>query len=151
MDSVKDTQAKDKKKGTGDQAPQVQWLRDLDARIAKYLGILPATLEKLNRTANSITNPLFRFLEREVTVATNLLNKIRGNLVETKNLCEGKIQSTVDMRKLAKDLYSDLVPASWKRYTVAKLSVTDWISDFKKRLDQFSTLIPIKEYRINFL
>lgn len=71
----------------------------------------------------------------------------RGNLTEIKNFCEGKIQSTADMRKLAKELHSDQVPVSWKRYTVAKLSVTDWITDFKKRLDQFNHIIPIKEYR----
>jgi len=145
LESVKETTTKKKK---GEEAvPQVAWLRDLDERVNKYLGILPTNIEKLNRTAGSITNPLFRFLEREVTVATNLLNRVRGNLLEIKNLCEGKVQSTVDMRKLAKELHSDEVPVSWKRYTVAKLSVADWISDFKKRLDQFSGLIPVKEYR----
>jgi len=146
LESVKDQTAAKKKKGE-DSVPQVQWLRDLDERVNKYLGILPTNLEKLNRTAGSITNPLFRFLEREVTVATNLLNKVRGNLLDTKNLCEGKVQSTVDMRKLAQELHSDEVPVGWKRYTVAKLSVADWISDFKKRLDQFNTLIPSKEYQ----
>ena len=41
---------------------------------------LPSQLELLNRTAQAIQNPLFRFLEREVTVASGLLDLVKGDL-----------------------------------------------------------------------
>jgi len=37
-------------------------------------------LELLTRTAQAITNPLFRFLEREVTVASQLLDLLVEDL-----------------------------------------------------------------------
>ena len=135
------------KKQKSNEPQQIQWLKNLGERVSKYLSILPANIEKMNRTSNSINNPLFRFLEREVTVASKLLDKVRTNLTEIKNFCEGKIQSTSEMRKLAKELHSELIPVTWKRYTVAKIPVTEWITDFKNRLIQFSRIIPLKEYQ----
>lgn len=126
---------------------QVKWLRVLGEKSARYYQILPTNIEKLNRTSGSITNPLFRFLEREVTVATKLLNVLRSNLGEIKLLCDGKIQSTADMRKLAQQIHSEQIPTTWRKYRVANLSVTDWITDFKKRLDQFNRIIPQADYR----
>lgn len=41
-----------------------------------------------------MNNPLFRFLEREVTVATKLLNNIQKNSIDIQDLCNGKILAT---------------------------------------------------------
>ena len=130
------------------QQQQVQWLRVLGERATKYLSILPLNLEKLQRTEKSITDPLFRFLEREVTVATSLLEKIRGNLFDLKNMCEGTTTSTNVTKNLALEIHNDQIPTIWKKYTTLKMPVNDWILDFKKRLDQFSRLISQNEYRI---
>ena len=46
------------------------WLVKLQGKIDKMIKSLPLQLEILKRTSLSITNPLFRFLEREVTVAS---------------------------------------------------------------------------------
>jgi len=66
--------------GTGDDLSATEssdkssWLSELQVRLEKMLAMLPTQLELLVRTAQAITNPLFRFLEREVTVASNLLD-----------------------------------------------------------------------------
>jgi dynein heavy chain 1, cytosolic len=58
-------------RGAQDEKPkQMQWLIDTAAKCEKFLGLLPNTLSKLPRTQDSINDPLFRFLEREVTVAS---------------------------------------------------------------------------------
>ena len=134
-------------KGDGVQEQQVQWLRVLGERANKYLAILPLNLEKLERTEKSITDPLFRFLEREVTVTTSLLDKIRGNLFDLKNMCEGTTTSTNITKNLALEIHNDLIPTIWKKYNTLTMSVNDWILDFRKRLDQFSKLIGVKDYR----
>lgn len=135
-----------KSEGAGPQQ-QVQWLRVLGERANKYLAILPLQLEKLPRTEKSITDPLFRFLEREVTVTTALLEKIRANLFDLKNMCEGTSTSTNLTKNLALEIHNDQIPTIWKKYNTLKMSVNDWIIDFKKRLDQFSKLIALKDYR----
>jgi len=38
-----------------------------------------------------MNDPLFRFLERECTVATKILEMVRTNLGEVKLMCEGKL------------------------------------------------------------
>ena len=144
LESTSEKKAIGKKEG-GQQ--QVKWLRNLGEKAVRYLQILPSSIEKLNRTSNSISNPLFRFLEREVTVATKLLDTLRSNLGEIKLLCEGKAQSTSLTRKLAQEIHAEQVPSVWKKYRVANLTVTDWVTDFKKRLDQFNEIIPKKDYQ----
>ena len=57
-----------------------------------------------------MNDPLFRFLEREITVAGNLLKTIRKNLEELRNLAEGKVLATNVLRNLAKDVYADIIP-----------------------------------------
>lgn len=67
-------------------------------KVAKYLEIIPKSIEKLERTEEKMNNPLFRFLEREVTVATKLLNQIQKNSNDTQDLCNGKILATNILR-----------------------------------------------------
>jgi len=42
--------------------------------------MLPEPLKLMQRTANLITNPLFRFLEREVITGHRLLEQVRQEL-----------------------------------------------------------------------
>jgi dynein heavy chain 1 len=53
------------------------------------IGRLPGQLDLLKRTAKAITNPLFRFLEREVTVTSGLLDAVRDDLNAVLELCKG--------------------------------------------------------------
>ena len=88
--------------GTGDdlgnddsnEDAQSAWLVQTQAKCEKMLENLPTQLELLNRTAQAIQNPLFRFLEREVTVASKLLDIVKSDLVNLIDLCSGKRKST---------------------------------------------------------
>jgi len=97
-----------------------------------------------------MNDPLFRFLDREITVAGSLLRTIRRNLTELKNLAEGKVLATNVLRQLAKDVFNDVVPPAWLKYVVSPMCLNDWMSDFKKRLDQFKSLAETPKYRILF-
>jgi dynein heavy chain 1 len=46
------------------------------------------------RNAEGIKNPLFRFLEREVNVASGLLKNVSTDLQHLKEMCEGERKST---------------------------------------------------------
>jgi len=62
----------------------VKWLNELSQRVTIFMDILPTSLNKLNRNPNLMMNPLFRFLEREVTVMSNLVDMARKKLGELK-------------------------------------------------------------------
>lgn len=98
------------------------------------LDSLPTQLEMLNRTAKAIQNPLFRFLEREVTVASSLLDIVKRDLLFLIEMCSGKRKSTNILKLLAESLFGDVIPTSWRKYTVANISATAWVSDFVKRV-----------------
>jgi len=89
----------------------------------------------LQRTAKSIDNPLFRFLEREVTVAAGLLDTVRRDLTYLIEMCEGKRKSTNVLKILAEALHADVIPTTWRKYNIANISATAWINDFVKRVD----------------
>jgi dynein heavy chain 1 len=61
----------------------------------------PLQLDLLQRTTQSITNPLFRFLEREITVASQLLDTVRGDLILLRELCTGERKTTNNLKSLA--------------------------------------------------
>jgi len=72
----------------------VKWLSDLGERVLVYLNILPDKVDRLERNVESMKDPLFRFLEREVTVACNLLDLIRKHLKDVHLMCKGEINAT---------------------------------------------------------
>ncbi len=53
------------------------WMRILLAQCNRWLTLLPERLTTLNRTAESIKNPLFRFFDREISIAAKLLKQVR--------------------------------------------------------------------------
>ena len=112
----------------------------LQAKCEKMIELLPTQLELLNRTAQAIQNPLFRFLEREVTVASNLLDLVKKDLIQLHEMCTGKRKSTNAIKKIAEDLYADVIPTTWRKYVVANISATAWVNDFVKRVVQLQEL-----------
>jgi len=133
------------KEGKGAEG-KTTWLAELQTKCEKLLEILPANLDQMKRTASSISNPLFRFLEREVTVAGHLLDTVRADLGKLKEMCAGNIKSTNVLREIAKSLHADITPNKWKVYSVANITATEWIIDFKQRLDQFKRLTQSSDY-----
>lgn len=106
------------------------------------------SVKKPVRHESSIQNPLFRFLEREINVACILLDLVRDKVGDAKLMCEGKIQPLMELKTLAQTLYAGQVPKIWKKFTFLEtLEVTPWISDLKKRLDQFETLVNTSDWQ----
>jgi len=66
---------------------QLEWLSLLEGRVQQFLGLLPNTVEVPKRSSSSVNDPLFRFLEREVTVANRILNLIKMNLFAVEAVC----------------------------------------------------------------
>ena len=54
----------------------------------------------MNRTAESIKNPLFRFFDRENQIGRSLLKKIRQDLEDIKKVCDGELKQTNHLRML---------------------------------------------------
>lgn len=126
----------------------MKWLGELAVRAGNYMDLLPMNIKKPVRSENSLQNPLFRFLERELNVATRLLDIVREKVGEVKSMCEGTLQPLMELKLLAQTLYSGQVPKIWKKFTFLEtLEVTPWISDLKKRLDQFDSLVSTPEWQ----
>lgn len=143
-----DTKRKNESGSTETGGSQVKWLKELGTRVGSYLDLLPMKAERPVRSANSLLNPLFRFLEREINVASSLLDVVRINVGDVKMMCDGKLQPLMELKLLAQSLYSGHVPKAWKRFTfLDTIDITAWISDFKKRLEQFETLVKTPEWQ----
>lgn len=72
-----------------------------------------------------MNNPLFRFLEREVTVATKLLKKITSNSGDIQEMCAGKSLATNLLRELCKEIHSDTVPKPWVSFVIDPFTFAD--------------------------
>lgn len=68
------------KKETSGSSSQVQWLQKLGERTKAYVQILPKDVPYMERSSERMKDPLFRFLEREVTMAGSLLKTIQKHL-----------------------------------------------------------------------
>jgi hypothetical protein len=75
MDSESITSIQKTEKADGDS--KGKHLMEISDRTRLYLDILPGNMEKLERNEELISNPLFRFLEREITASANLLSLVR--------------------------------------------------------------------------
>lgn len=121
-----------------DQGSAQTWLQELQEKVEALYASLPPQLELLQRTAQSITNPLFRFLEREITVSANLLDLVRKDMAMLLELCKGERKSTNILKELATELQTDQIPKRWRKYTVASVPVTIWVNDFIRRIAQLN-------------
>lgn len=95
-------------------------------------------MERMNRTSSSMTDPLFRFLEREITVGSKLLDDIKSNLKDVVLMAQGSSVGSNVLKQLAKDIHADIVPKAWAKFNSYCVSLNEWILDFKLRLDQFN-------------
>jgi dynein heavy chain 1, cytosolic len=95
-----------------------------------------------------MNNPLFRFLEREVTVATKLLTAIIKYSGDIQEMCNGKTLATNVLRELCKEIHSDSVPKMWVSFIIDNtINLTSYIIDLQKRFEQFNRLIASHSYQ----
>jgi dynein heavy chain 1 len=122
------------------------WLVSLAKKVETMIERLPGQLDTLPRSEASIQNPLFRFLEREVIVASKLLDSVRADLLAVLELCKGERKLTNVLKQMSEDLHGEIIPKRWRRYIVQEIPVTQWIIDFVKRVEQLKRLSDAKDF-----
>eukprot|EP01119_Soliformovum_irregulare_P015549 TRINITY_DN4380_c0_g1_i7.p1 TRINITY_DN4380_c0_g1~~TRINITY_DN4380_c0_g1_i7.p1 ORF type:complete len:519 (+),score=196.29 TRINITY_DN4380_c0_g1_i7:67-1623(+) len=131
----------------GANAKRPAWMVNLQASIGLWLKNLPEKVQLMERTAESVKNPLFRFFEREMEIGAKLLKKIRLDLVELQGVCDQSIKLTNYTRGLIANLSKGTIPNEWKKYPVPQsLSTGAWIVDFAKRIKQLQDIRNSKDF-----
>eukprot|EP00052_Salpingoeca_macrocollata_P029602 m.302295 g.302295 ORF g.302295 m.302295 type:complete len:4671 (+) comp22998_c0_seq14:51-14063(+) len=114
------------------------WIAKLVESAREWLRVLPEKLTGMERTAESIKDPLFRFFERENTIGRKLLKRVRNDLAEVIRACTGETKQTNQIRAIMHDLSQGQVFGQWKKaYKVPNgVQASDWVADFAERLRQ---------------
>ncbi|BGP13270.1 hypothetical protein JCM10213_004960 [Rhodosporidiobolus nylandii] len=120
---------------------QPAWMRALKESCIEWLEILPKTSPRLQANKDGAKDPLLRFFERETALAARLLPKIRSDLANLIQVCDGELKQTNDLRSLLSDLTKGTVPSSWRRYRCRDLAVGAWIADLSKRVAQLGAIV----------
>jgi dynein heavy chain 1 len=132
---------KRKKSGEKKDTGKAKWILILQKKCETLLGLMPEKLETMKRTEEAIKNPLFRFLEREVTVAASILKKVKNDLAALIAICREEAKWTNELHKIADSLNQDKPPETWLQYKVhLEISAAAWINDFIKRVEQLQEL-----------
>ena len=114
------------------------WYTLVGEKAEILLKSLPQKVNHLVENKDNLTNPIFRFLNREVTVAQKLLKKVLFDLQTLIAISKGDAKTTNELRDIADNIMSDTVPKSWKVYPDVDLKVTEWILDLKNRINQLN-------------
>ena len=130
---------------------QVKWMQKLEATITSLISLLPEALPSLPREEKSLTDSLFRFLEREVLFGNKILKVVNNDLSDLKLMCMGELMITNELREVQKDLETDSIPKKWRHYKVDNITATEWVIDFVKRLTQLRTLASDVDYKTHNL
>jgi len=131
--------------GSGDKS-KVSWLQVVEAKAKRLLETLPEKAINIEGSEAASKNPIFRFLKREIGVASKLLSRVRGDLKKIDEMCKGNVKSTNELREIAKDLFNDIVPKSWKAYITMELNVSEWIMDLRYRVQQLNKISAEKDF-----
>lgn len=124
-----------------DEPQQPSWMKSLYQSTQRWLLALPESVSSMVRHAESYRDPLFRFFERENSIACDLLKTVRNDLSQLQLVCEGKLKQTNHLRSLLGLLNKGIIPQPWLRYKVpSNTSLNAWISDFAKRLAQVEAI-----------
>jgi dynein heavy chain 1 len=125
---------------------KVSWLNVVQQKASRLFDSLPSQVNSLEKSEQANKNPIYRFLKREIGVAGKLLNKVRGDLQKLVEMCKGNLKSTNELREIARDVFNDTVPKSWKVYQTMDLSVSEWVMDLKSRVLQLNKISNEKDY-----
>ena len=135
--------------GSGDgkgKSTQASWLVSVQEKSNKLLKVLPLQVKPLVGNKQSNNDPIYRFLLREVAVASKLLNKVRDDLDQLILMSKGESKSTNELRDIAKNIFNDSVPKVWQIYSTLELNITEWILDLKNRINQLNKITQAKDY-----
>ena len=119
-----------------------QWMLDLSDNAQRWLEQLPqGGIMNLKESSESIKNPLFRFVRREITIGKKVLSKMIEGLNNIIAFAKGEIKATNDLRKLIAELAKEQIPKAWNAYKMYPLGVSIWVIDFVKRIEQLNQMV----------
>lgn len=120
------------------------YMKTLATDVQSWLDLLPEKIELLRKTATNIKDPLFRYFEREIKCASKLLERVRCELCDLRELCdpEKRVKQTNFYRDIIEKLVMERIPEHWICYKVpSEMKVSSWISDFCLRLNQMARVV----------
>jgi len=131
----------------GDDVHRPAWADSLLKFVTTWKGLLPKELKELERTAKAVSDPLFRFFEREALTGIKLLKKIHADLETLTEVANGNQKQTNYIRSLMNSINKALIPDSWRIYSVSdSTSLTAWLVDFIKRIEQLQEIQKSRNY-----
>ncbi|VDP01524.1 unnamed protein product [Soboliphyme baturini] len=118
-----------------------QWMSQIRDVAEGWLKLFPLKLLTLKRSTENIKDPLYRFFERELNLASRFLAELRHDLEDLILICKGQKKQTNHHRMLFSHLNKGLVPENWRVYNVPSgTTVSLWINDFAQRIKQFEAV-----------
>merc|ERR1712129_343023 len=115
-------------------------MKDLRVRAERWLEDVPTKMKSLTEKADSIKNPLFRFMRREFQTGAKTLKLVLSGLRDLIAFVDGEIKATNVLRSLVAELSKDSIPRRWNLYTIEPLVVEHWLIDFTKRIEQMDEI-----------
>ena len=93
------------------------------------------------RTPEKVKDPLFRCFEREVREGSRLLTRVRKDLENVAQVCEGAVKQTNHLRAIMQALSKGVIPKEWQKYHVPdSTSLSLWLVDLANRCKQWVEL-----------
>ncbi|KAJ3351758.1 hypothetical protein GGF32_004086 [Allomyces javanicus] len=121
------------------------WMKALEASVETWVKLLPAQLVEFAHP--NVNDPMARFFMREHSMARKLLAKLKVDLQQLKQVCEGTMKQTNHLRSLMSALTKGVIPKEWLMYKVPRaFQVNQWFEDFTKRLAQLNQLAALSSY-----
>ncbi|ORY33069.1 putative motor [Naematelia encephala] len=113
------------------------WMTALKTHAGQWLSSLPESVA----TPSAGSSPLARFFARETSTARALLQRIRRDLSEVVDVCDGTVKQTNEIRSLMSDLNKSEIPLHWRRFKTPRgLSTVQYIADLVQRLKQLDAI-----------
>jgi len=125
--------------GQDEDNAQPAWLKTLTPFVESWIKVLPKEVQQIPATSENLSNPIARFLDRELSFGLQLHQVIQCNLNEVLALCNGT-KSPQAIRDIALELSKGLVPSPWRKYASMDFSMSTWFPNLLKRLEQLNNL-----------
>jgi len=116
------------------------WMRELRDRSKDWLQDVPDVMESLVEKADSMKNPLFRFMRREFQCGKKVLALVNEGLTDLCAFVDGEIKATNVLRSLVAELSHEHIPKRWNLYTIDDLTIDLWILDFVRRVEMMNAI-----------
>ncbi|WVR09001.1 hypothetical protein IAU60_006061 [Kwoniella sp. DSM 27419] len=113
------------------------WMTSLKSHAEEWLQTLPESLP----VSSNGSSPLERFFARETETGHKLLERIRRDLAELIDICNGNVKQTNELRTLMSDLNKGTIPTHWRKFKLPKgIAIAQYIGNLSSRLEQLNAL-----------